>query len=57
MNTVKRFYFYLKRFFQEITGNLYFPEYSGISLILSVERGPPEMMFSMSAFFNCAFLN
>ena len=29
--------------FREITGKLVFPEYSGISLILSIERVPPEV--------------
>ena len=32
---------YFSDFSQEITGNTYVPEYSGISLILSIERVTP----------------
>ena len=48
MNTVKRFCLF-KQFFQEITGKRVFPrmEYSGISLILSIERVSPEQSSSI----------
>ena len=41
MNTVKRFYFYLSDFSRKLQEISYFPEYSGIFLILSIERVSP----------------
>ena len=47
MNTVKHFYFYLSDISRKLQENSYFPEYSGISLIPSIERVSPGKLIQI----------